>query len=191
MSLCPQGSLCISHICSEMGQLLRSPPTCPALIGCIAEVQLLRQKRLPILCEPYDPAAASELLCTAQWAFLLFLCCTELSLPFFFFFLSIMTLLRDAKGILLCSLCIEAFQFFTQASFPSDLIMQAGLYQQRVESTATILYSECLSSTLTEDMILTQGSHVGPLETFLYSSLVYKTCFQIAGTQSGCSLCLF
>lgn len=33
--------------------------------------------------------------------------------PIFFFFLSIMTLLRDAKGILLCSLCIEAFQFFT------------------------------------------------------------------------------
>lgn len=84
MSLCPQVSLCISHICSEMGQLLRSPPTCSALIGCIAEVQLLRQKRLPILCKPYDPAAASELLCTAQWTLLLFLCCSELSLPFFF-----------------------------------------------------------------------------------------------------------
>ena len=123
VSLCPQISLCIAHICSEMGQLLRSPLTCPALIGCIAELQLLRQKRLPILpilCKPYDPAVASELLCAAQWAVLLFLCCSELSLPivFFFFFKSLMTLLRDPKGILLFHSVLQLSNFSLSLLFP-------------------------------------------------------------------------
>lgn len=105
MSLCPQVSLCISTFAQKC-QLLRSPPTCSALIGCIAEVQLLRQKRLPIPLQ----ALVTLLLpqsCSAQHSG--HFCCSSAALSSLsHFFKSLMTLLRDSKVILLCSLCIAA-----------------------------------------------------------------------------------
>lgn len=181
ISLCPQVCLCMSYICSERGQLLKFPPTCPALIGSILNYSFWGNRDFLFFLFFVifmDPAASPELLCTAQWTLPLFLCCIELSLPIFIINDSVKgSWGNDAVFTMYCSFLIFHFAFFClRSNHACRDYTGNGFNQQLPYFTQSASHLDWLRIWCWLRVIMSSLLR-------LYSPLVYKTCLHIAGTQ--------